>query len=168
MFAIIDLLFVTTNPRHENIVVDIFDKKVAMLKNFFFLPLSEANLSDLNQFVYHISSECFSVITEREVLQAIRRPKADKALGPDEITNRVIQAYALKLALMLTSIFQACVDNTYHPYAYKCAHTIILKKPQKDNYTSPKTWRPIALLNTTRKILEFIMVIKISYLMKQY
>lgn len=98
------------------------------------------------------------------MLQAIKCPRADKASGPDRFTNRVLQACAKALTPLLILTFQACIHHEYHPHAYKCAHTITLKKPQKKDYTTSKAWRPITLLNTTGKILKSVMAIKISYL----
>ena len=103
-------------------------------------------------------------MTEAEVLRALKCPKADKAPGPDGITNRFLQACSEKLKTMLKPIFQACVTLACHPQAFKAAHTIALKKPQKEDYTTPKAWRPIALLNTMGKALNSIMAAKMSYL----
>lgn len=114
-----------------------------------------------------MASECPIIITE-EVLQAIKRPRADKAPCPDGFTNRVLRACAGVLKSLLTPIFQAYITHVYHPHAYRCASTITLKKPQKDDYTTPKAWRPIALLNTTGKALESIMAVKISHLTEMY
>lgn len=56
----------------------------------------------------------------------------------------------------------------YHPRAYKDAHTITLKTRQKDDYTTPKAWSPIALLNTTGKVFESVMAAKMSYLTERH
>ena len=157
-----------TQPGHPDIEANTFEEKIEMLKTFFFPPPPEADLSDLPSYIYPSASECPIIITEKEVLQAIKRPRADKAPGPDGVTNRVLQACAEVLKSLLTPIFQAYIDHAYHPHAYKCAHTIILKKPQKDDYTTPKAWQPIALLNTTGKALESIMATKISHLTEMH
>jgi len=44
----------------------------------------------------------------------------------------------------------------HHPKQFKEARTIILKKPNKSDYTDFKTYRPIALLNTIKKALKSI------------
>lgn len=119
---------------------------------------------DLSDYIYPLVTECSITITENKVLQAIKRPCADKIPGPDGVTNRVLQACAEILKSRLTPIFQACINYAYHFLAYKCSHTIILKKNQKEDYTTPKAWQPIALLNTTGKVLKFIMAAKINYL----
>lgn len=39
---------------------------------------------------------------------------------------------------------------------------------EQDGYTTPKAWRPIALLNTTGKISESVMATKMSYPAEQH
>lgn len=133
-----------------------------------FSPPPEADLSDLDDYVYPAVTECTLQITQHEVLVAIRRPKPDKASGPDGITNRVLQKGAKTVAKLLTPIFQACAEQRYHPRAYKEAHIIPLKKPQKDDYTTPEAWRSIALWNTIGKVLESMMTTKMNYLTEQH
>lgn len=68
-----------------------FDDKIAMLKNSFFPPPPAADPSDIENHVYPMPADCPAVVTEEEVLRALNRPKADKAPGPDGITNRLLQ-----------------------------------------------------------------------------
>lgn len=64
-----------------------FEKKADMLKDKFFPPPPEADLTDIQEFTYPQTPTCPLIITREEVLAAIRRPKADKAPGPDDIPN---------------------------------------------------------------------------------
>jgi len=43
-----------------------------------------------------------------------------------------------------------------------------LCKLGKDNYTTPKAYRPIALLNTIGKIMDAIIARRLSYLVEKY
>jgi hypothetical protein len=45
---------------------------------------------------------------------------------------------------------------------------VVLRKPGKDNYTTPKVYRPIALLNTIGKVIDAIIARRLSYLVKRY
>ena len=49
----------------------------------------------------------------------------------------------------------------YHPRRFKEAKTIILKKPKKPDYTDPKSYRPIALLDTLGKAFETVMAVRL-------
>ena len=91
-----------------DLIADTFDEKIAMLKDSFFPPPPEADLSDIGSYAYPRAAECPAVVTEAEMLRALKRPKADKAPGPDGITNRFLQACSEKLKTMLTPIFPTC------------------------------------------------------------
>ena len=55
---------------------------------------SEVDLDDIEGFHYPLRIFQQEEITEREILEAVNRTSKDKALGPDELPNRVIQIVA--------------------------------------------------------------------------
>jgi hypothetical protein len=109
-----------------------------------------------------------SELTEREVLEAIMRTKPDKAPGPDGIPNRVLQEFAGEASALLTRLFQAYLDHSVHPDHFKQATTVILRKPEKADYTDPSAYRPIALLNTLGKTLEAVVSQRMRYLYEKH
>ena len=145
-------------------IAESFDEKVLMFKDTFFPPPPTADLSDIQGFTYPEPEESLMVISADEIAKAIARVKADKAPGPDGIPNRMLKALGTTLVERLLPIFNACATFAYHPRAFKEATTIVLKKSAKGDYTDFKTYRPIALLNTMSKTLEFIMANKITFL----
>ena len=149
-------------------VADTFDQKAEMLKDVFFPALPPADLSDIEASFYPISPHCPIIITKSEVSTALSRLKSDKAPGPDGISNRILKACSEILVELLTPLFQACVTHLYHPRAFKMANTIALKKIGKGDYTTPKAYRPIALLNTLSKVMESIIGSKITYLAEKH
>src|SRR5205814_8574441 len=56
----------------------------------------------------------------------------------------------------------------HFPQPFKETITLVLRKPNKPNYTKTNAYRPIALENTIGKVLESIMTEKISYLCEAY
>ena len=79
-----------------------------------------------------------------------------KAPGPDSIPNIVLKECSDLLAPSLTIIFNAILDfNTYYN-PWKESTTIVLRKPGKPNYETPKAYRPIALISTLAKLLTAI------------
>ena len=62
----------------------------------------------------------------------------------------------------ITRLFQRCLVLAYHPRQFKTSTTVVLKKPQREDYTKAKAYRPIALLNTLGKLLERIVADRIS------
>ncbi|RKL20549.1 hypothetical protein BFJ72_g15022 [Fusarium proliferatum] len=103
-------------------------------------------------------------ITTSEVKEAIEESAPLKAPGPDGITNRALQIASPWIKDHLTRIFNQSLTLGYYPQHFRQSTTVILKKPGKDNYTIPKAYRPIALLNTTGKVMEAIMAKRLSYI----
>ncbi|KAJ5472153.1 hypothetical protein N7539_008722 [Penicillium diatomitis] len=56
----------------------------------------------------------------------------------------------------LHTLFNACLQHGYCPTHFKDTITVVLRKPGKNDYTQPKAYRPIALLNTLGKVMETI------------
>ena len=75
--------------------------------------------------------------------------------------NRLLRAVYEGLKKQFRHLFQACYDLGYHPRPFKEANTIILKKPQKPDYSEPKAYRPITLLDTLGKALKAVISTRI-------
>lgn len=143
---------------------DTFEEKINLLKSTFFPPPPPADLNDIAGSFYPASGQCPVIISKSEITEALQRLKADKAPGLDGISNRILKACAGKLSELLAPLSQACISQSYHPQAFKMANTITMKKPDKGDYTTPKAYRPIALLNTLGKVFESIIGKRITYL----
>ncbi len=94
--------------------------------------------------------------------KAIFRPKPDKAPGVDGLPNRFLRLVTEKLLPKFRHLFQACVEVGYHPREFRKANTIVLRKPKKEDYSEPKSYRPIALLSTLGKALETVIARRLS------
>jgi ribonuclease HI len=55
------------------------------------------------------------------------------------------------------------MDMKYCPAKFKKSITVALRKPGKDDYSQPKSYRPIALMNTIGKILDTVLARRIQY-----
>jgi len=55
---------------------------------------------------------------------------------------------------VIISIDNACIKVEYWPSHFKRSTMIIIPKPNKKSYNSPKAFRPIILLNTVGKLIE--------------
>jgi len=51
-------------------------------------------------------------------------------------------------------IANACINLSYWPAHFKISTTIIIPKPNKALYNTPKSFRPIVLLNTLGKLIK--------------
>ena len=107
-------------------------------------------------------------ITIDNVKEAIKAPRLLKALGLSGIPYLVIQESLEITAPALTALFQACIDQGYHPKEFKQARTIALQKPGKADYTLPENYCPIALLECLGKVLERVVATKLTMLAESY
>ena len=139
-----------------------------MLRNFFFSTSLEINLSELQNYTYLIKHACFLIIIIEKMRKILTRSKFNKILRLDDITNRILKTCSQKLISLLTSLFQACVTLEYHLRVFRKTHSITLKKLNKSNYFTSKTYRFIVLLNTFNKALKTVMTDKITYLAKKF
>ena len=150
------------HPETQEEIVDP-NAKADMFREAFFPVPPEADLEDIRDAQYDNQID-MPQITEKEVRDAIRAASPLKAPGPDGIANKALQAGVTQLAAHLTRIFNQSLHLGYCPAHFRELTTIVLRKPGKDNYTAPKSYRPIALMNTTGKIMDAIIARRLSYL----
>ena len=60
------------------------------------------------------------------------------------------------------SIANACIDLGHWPSHFKISSTVIIPKPNKTSYDSPKAFRPIILLNMLGKLIEKVISDKLQ------
>ena len=60
-------------------------------------------------------------------------------------------------------IANACIDLKYWPNDFKISSMVIIPKPNKLLYDSPKSFRPIVLLNTLGKLIERVIEERLQY-----
>ena len=143
------------------------EEKAEILRQSFFPPPLNADLSDIDGYTYPLPIEC-PEITPSEVARAVRRAAPNKAPGTDGITNGILHQKLDILLPYLHRLFNACLQLGYCPAHFRESVTIVLRKPGKDDYTQPKPYRPIALLNTLGKALEAIVASRLTYLANTY
>jgi retron-type reverse transcriptase len=68
----------------------------------------------------------------------------------------------------ITKLVNLCWRLEYLPKQFRKARTIVLRKPNKDDYSIPGAWRPIALLNTLGKVVESLAARQLRDLAEQY
>lgn len=107
-------------------------------------------------------------ITKTHLLKAVGNLSSYKAPGPDGICNIVFKECISILSPYLLHLFNAVF--TYRTYYKPWRHftTVILRKPGKPNYTTPKAYRPIALINTTCKLLTAVVADQLTNLLEHH
>ena len=156
--------------RSDNSLADDPKEKMEILKEKFFPQSPNAKLDDIENYFYPKAIET-PAITDREIMTAISRSGLDKAPGSDGIPNRIWRHIGHLIIPDLNRIFNSSLHLNYYPKHFQNSITIVLRKPkgqdQKD-YSLPKSYRPIALLNTIGKILESVIASRIGFLVEKY
>lgn len=138
------------------------DKAKALQQRLFPEP-APADLSDIPDQPPEFPAPLpFPDITEHEVQQAFKSSRGDKAPGSDNIQFKVLKEAAPVIGLLLTQVYNASLQLHYWPACWKEATVIVIRKPGKKDYCDPKSYRPISLLNTLSKNMEFILAKRIS------
>lgn len=153
-------------PQTKREVTEASEKAELFRRTFFPRP-PVADLRDTHD-VQHTGQISLPPITEKEMLEAIRSTSPLKAPGPDGLPNRVLQATAEIIVGHLSAIFNQSLRIGHCPAHFLSSTTVVLRKPDKDDYTVPKAYRPIALLNTIGKIMDAVLARRLSYLVETY
>ena len=89
-----------------------------------------------------------------------------KAAGPDNINFLCLQnVYNAKPAAFHT-LYKCLTNVGYQPQCWREATCAIIPKPNKTDYKTPKSYRPIALLNCLGKVIKKIFIVRLFYYTK--
>lgn len=83
--------------------------------------------------------------------------------GTDRITVRLLKACWTHIKLHVQAIYQNCLQLSYFPTTWKVAEVAMIPKSGKKDRSSPRSWRPIALLSCLSKGLERIVARRIAW-----
>ncbi|CAD6936932.1 unnamed protein product [Tilletia controversa] len=95
--------------------------------------------------------------TAEEVRVSLQRSAKNTAPVPDQIPWEVLIHLSRGWSDfndVLARLYSASIRYGHHPRIWKEATVVVLRKPNKPDYSLAKAYRPISLLNTTAKLLE--------------
>jgi ribonuclease HI/exonuclease III len=153
------------NGEHE-IIQSNLEKSKAFCRGFF-PPPPETLEIDPNQ-TYPAPVTDFKPITKDQIMKNIKKLKPYKAPGPDGIPNVVLKESADLIADHLLQIFNAIFMRKTYYDGWREYDTVVIRKPGKTDYSNPKAYRPIALLNTLYKLLTAIVTEVLVFIAEKY
>ena len=142
------------------------DKAHALAKGFF--PIRPPADVALAESVYPPQCENAGDITTEQINAQFRKLKPYKAPGPDGIPNIVLTKSANLIVDRLLHVYKAMLERNLMYKPWKQSTTVVLRKPGKPRYDTPKAYRPIALLNTMWKVITAIVADHITYVTEKH
>jgi hypothetical protein len=105
----------------------------------------------------------FTSISTAEVADTLQLTSNKSAPGPSGHNYKLIKWTFAAQADCITWIFNACLSQGYHPKAWRRAAIAVVPKPGKEDYSLPKCYRLVALLECLGKLLEKVIAKRLSY-----
>nr|GEZ82414.1 hypothetical protein [Tanacetum cinerariifolium] len=106
-------------------------------------------------------------IMPREVAEAIKRVKLNKAPGPDGLTGRFYKCLEDVISIPLQQTMNDILQNRRMPDSWKEANITLIPKEGQD-LSSIKNYRPISLLNNDYKIFTSILAERMKKMLQNF
>jgi len=103
--------------------------------------------------------------TDQEFIDAIAKCLNSSFPGPDHVTWRHLKPLISdkKYLSKIINIANACITVDYWPDQFKESTSVIIPKPNKASYNTPKVFRPIVLLNTIGKLIKKVISHRLQF-----
>lgn len=108
----------------------------------------------------------FQETSEEEIFNALTNTSNKSAPGPSQTSYQTIKwawSHDQGKQLILTLI-KKCLSAGYHPKLWRKATAIALRKPNKPDYSNPRAYHLITLLECLGKILEKVIACRLTHL----
>lgn len=127
--------------------------------------ISERNVNKFNTLSPFRNSIFLQPTTEQEVVLKIKNLDTNKSQGSDGISAAVIKVHYAAFSTLLREVFNNCINTGNFPDCLKVARVIpIFKSGER---TDVSNYRPISILSTLSKILEQLLVDRLTDFLKQ-
>ncbi|KAF8677922.1 hypothetical protein AX14_004740, partial [Amanita brunnescens Koide BX004] len=104
-------------------------------------------------------------ISTQEISDMLKLTSNSSAPGPDFVTwHHLKQIFDMEgVSTAITLFFNNICDSGVWPSWFKELVSVIIPKPKKADYTVPKAYQPIALLNTMGKLLTKVLANRMQF-----
>ncbi|CAK1577839.1 unnamed protein product [Parnassius mnemosyne] len=101
--------------------------------------------------------------TKQEIAHIFKNMSPKKAPGADGLTSDICQVAFETNPEVLQALYNKCLMLGYFPKTWKKATIKVIPKPNREDYSQPKSYRPIGLLPVLGKILEKLFVNRVQW-----
>jgi hypothetical protein len=100
-----------------------------------------------------------------ELSEALAACACNSSPGPDHIMWSYLKYWcgSKRVASLFTRIANTCIWAGHWPTHFKESLLVIIPKPGKASYSTPKSFRPIVLLNTLGKLVEKMLARRLQF-----
>ena len=148
------------------------NNKKALLSDTFFPPppfLGDEVGFLTNPLVPRDDTHRLEPLTFREVEVAIRSCANDTTLGITGVLYRAIKwAWRSSARTLIFNTLLTCLQLGFHTPQWKASITVVIPKPGKPSYSTPRAYRPIQLLECLGKIMEKIVASRLMFDISKY
>lgn len=88
---------------------------------------------------------------------------ASTSPGVDRTTVRLMKAAWASMRAKIHSLFNRLLDKGYYPRPWRLAEVVVIPKPGKKDMSSPRSYRPIALISCLGKGLERLLAKRMAW-----
>ena len=105
------------------------------------------------------------LFTGQKFIDAIAKCSNASSPGPDHVTWKHLKPLTSDKTCLskIVNIANTCITVGYWPDQFKKSTSIIIPKPNKVSYNTPKAFRPIVLLNTMGKLIEKVISHRLQF-----
>jgi len=137
--------------------IELEDLWIALHNSFNSAQMQEIDIHVLDD-IPNKSTKEWNSFSKQELINAIEKCNNLSALGPDKLTWSYIKIIIRDEDFLskLIDIANTCIDLEYWPSHFKSSTMVIIPKPNKTVYDSPKSYRLLVFLNTIEKLFEKI------------
>jgi hypothetical protein len=110
----------------------------------------------------------YQQVTEDEVREAIFEASPTSAPGYSQVSYKVIRWAWQEASKEIYTLIKHCLHNGFHPRQWRMAIAVALRKPRKPDYSNPRAYRLIQLLECLGKVLEKVVARRLTYLVGRH
>ena len=139
----------------EHPSIKLEDLWITLYNSFNSAQIREIDIYVLNK-IPNKPMRSWNPFSKQELIDAIEKCNNSSALGPDKLTwNHIKFIIRNKDCIFkLIDIANACIDLGHWLSYFKTSTMIVISKPNKSAYNSPKLYQLIVLLNTIGKLFQ--------------